>query len=87
MKVEYLIVGGEDNGSIITRDSLVKKVSIIKKLSSSSMPSSFGQQFDVFRERIGENEYAYIIQGSHFGADIKDIINSTGLTPIPKELL
>lgn len=91
MSVDYLVVGGNKQGNIITRDKLVTKLAIIDSVMSSTnqnKPSqNIGFSMDVMLHGFNGNRYAIAINGS-FSTDILDeLIIEYKPNPIPNELI
>lgn len=91
MSVDYLVVGGNLQGKIITRDKLVKKLaitnSIISSTSQKKSSQNIGYTLDVRFHSFNGNRYAIAINGS-FSTDILDeLIIEYKPNPIPNGLI
>lgn len=91
MSVDYLVVGGNKQGNIITRDNLVKKLaitdSVISSTNQNKSSQNIGFPMDVRHHEFNGNIYAIAINGS-FSTDILDgLIIEYKPNPIPNELI
>ncbi len=89
MSVDYLVIGGDIHGDILTKEKYMKRIPITKKVISSSnkSPQNIGYSLDVIRVSHKGSTYAIAVNGNFDTNEANAAIDEYKPRPIPAEFL
>lgn len=89
MSVDYLVIGGDMHGDILTKEKYMKRMPITKKvMSSSNKPAqNIGYSLDVIPVFHKGGTYAIVVNGNFDTNEAYAAIDKYKPRPIPAEFL
>lgn len=89
MSVDYLVIGGDMHGNILTKEKYMKRIPIAKKVISSNnkSPQNIGYPLDVIPVFYKGGTYAIVVNGNFDTNEANAAIEEYKPRPIPAEFL